>query len=59
MRGALEAWQWRDPAKVAERRELQANAAVAREMEKLHEALAKRAEQARIRGLVFRKARVE
>lgn len=54
---AFEAWEWRNPAEVAERRELQANAAVAREMEKLNAALAKRAEQARIRSLVFRKAR--
>lgn len=54
---ALEAWEWRDPLVVAERRELQANAAFDREMQKSNEAPAKRAEQARIRSLVFRKAR--
>ncbi len=53
----LEAWEWRDPAEVVERRELQANAAAARELEKLNQRLAKRAEQERIRALVFRKAR--
>ena len=51
----LEAWEWRDPLAVAERRELQANAAEARETAKVNEALAKRAEQQRIRNLVFRK----
>ena len=56
MNKPLEAWEWRDPAKVAERRELQANAAEARETAKVNEALAKTAEQQRIRSLVFRKA---
>lgn len=51
----LEAWEFGDPADVAERRELQANAAVAREMSKLANALARRAEQERIKALVFRK----
>lgn len=53
----LEAWEWRDPADVAERRELQANAAAARELEKLNKRLAKSAEQERIRAKVFKKAR--
>lgn len=53
----LEAWEWRDPAAVAERRELQDNAAAQREYDKLQDAMAKRAEQERIRAKVFRKAR--
>ena len=57
MNKPLEAWEWRDPLAVAERRELQANAAAARELEKLNERLAKQAEQERIRAKVFRRAK--
>lgn len=52
----MQAWEFGDPAEVAERRELQANAAAAREMAKLDERLSKRAEQERIKAKVFRKA---
>lgn len=52
----LEAWMWRDPADVAERIELQANAAAARQREIVERETSKRAEQERIRALVFRKA---
>ncbi len=45
---ALESWRYGDPAEVAERIELQANAKAAREMQK-------RAEQERIKAKVFRK----
>jgi len=51
----MEAWEWRNPLDVCERRELQANAAAKREQAKKIEEQAKRAEQQRIRGLVFRK----
>lgn len=51
----LEAWRWGDPADVAERDELQANAAAARESAQLYERLAKRALQQRIRDKVFKK----
>lgn len=53
----LETWEFGDPADVAERRELQANAAASRETEKLMTGLAKRVERERIREKVFRKAR--
>jgi uncharacterized Fe-S cluster-containing radical SAM superfamily protein len=53
----LRAWEFHDPAEVAERRELQANAAAQREQAKKSEQEAKRAEQQRIRELVFRKGR--
>ncbi len=51
----LEAWMWRDPADVAERIELQANAAAARQRESVERETLKRAEQERIRALVFKK----
>jgi hypothetical protein len=51
----LEAWEFGNPAEVAERRELQTNAAAARQRHEQAEAEAKRAEQQRIRELVFRK----
>jgi len=51
---ALEAWRYGDPADVVERVELQANAAAAREREKLEKRLKQLAEQARIRAKVFR-----
>ena len=51
----LEVWEWRDPIDVAERRELQQRAAANRQVDKLRNATAKRAEQERIRALVFRK----
>ena len=51
----LQAWEFRDPADVAERRELQANAAQSRRRQELEQALAKQAERQRIRNLVFRK----
>lgn len=53
----FEARYYRDPAEVAEINELKENHAAAREMEKLNDALAKRAEQERIRAKVFKKAR--
>lgn len=56
MNRELEAWMWRDPAQVVERIELQANAAAAREQDKLMERLAKAAKQERIRAKVFKKA---
>lgn len=55
MAKALEAWEFRNPLEVAERRELQANAKAARQTEKLNERLAKSAEQERIRAKVFKK----
>ncbi len=53
----LEAWKWRDPAEVAERIELQANAKAARELAKLTERLTRRTEQERIKAKVFKKGR--
>lgn len=53
----LEAWRWGDPAEVAERAELQANAAAARESAKVIERVSKQTERERIRAKVFRKAR--
>lgn len=52
----LERWMFGDPARVVERIELQANAAVAREMEKLQIRLNKRALQERMHTKVFKKA---
>lgn len=51
---ALEAWEWRNPVAVAERRELQANAKTNREQARLTERLAKTAEQQRMRAKVFK-----
>lgn len=50
----LEAWMWRDPAEVAERKELQDNARVARVQDKLMQRLEKAAKQERMRALVFK-----
>jgi hypothetical protein len=56
MNKPLEAWMYRDPADVAERIELQANAAEARRREIVERETVKQAERQRIRALVFRKA---
>lgn len=55
MSKTLESWMYGDPSEVVERIELQANAAAAREMEKLQRNLEKRALQERMHRKVFKK----
>lgn len=57
MNEPLESWMYRDPADVAERIELQTNAAEARRKAIVERETLKQAERDRIRALVFRKAR--
>ena len=52
----LEGWEWRNPADVAERRELQLHAAKRKELDQHRKTMAERAERELLIERIFRKA---